>query len=264
LFSESFQIWTKKKGAFNRWAMEALYGSLDAALEEMDLGSSVMLPQETVLRELHSDPSVAAQFATSSVTLKRESVAPSEPLVAVPSVVNATKPPVPPDDLRLFADRTALYVARGGEQLERVIAAQERGNPTFCFLQPEDRFHPYYRERLAEAQEAARVEAAGWTGAVSGDYRADLSQDVMMVSGGRFAEEPAMIEEPIAVIQRAPVIEPVTTVDSPDTSPETSSETPTERSPEKAVESLEKTADDNQFELPGSLNVSQLLADAAK
>ncbi len=208
--------------------MEALYSSLDAAMDEIDLGSSVMLPADVVTRHLHSSPPVAAQqvVAAQQGTLAAEpevredvkevaSVSGTEkPLSEAGSGLSATSEmppaegagretavvavpsgvPVPPEELRIFADRTAQYVARGGEALERVIAANERDNPIFCFLRSDDAFHAYYRMQLEKARkELPLLDASAADMAVSGDYRMDLSRDVMMVSGGRFA--PVKVEE---------------------------------------------------------------------
>jgi hypothetical protein len=49
-----------------------------------------------------------------------------------------------------IVDKTATFVARNGLQFEDRILDKERNNPKFCFLRPEDPYHPYYQYCIDE------------------------------------------------------------------------------------------------------------------
>lgn len=56
----------------------------------------------------------------------------------------------------LFAeivDKTADFVARKGPTLEDRIRENERHNPRFCFLNPNDPYHAYYQLRITQTKE---------------------------------------------------------------------------------------------------------------
>ncbi|KAF7732489.1 splicing factor 3a, subunit 1 [Apophysomyces ossiformis] len=68
-----------------------------------------------------------------------------------------TKPVVgiiyPPPDIRKFADKAAEHLAHKGPHLEEHIRENEKHNPKFCFLNPNDPYHAYYQFKLKEARE---------------------------------------------------------------------------------------------------------------
>ncbi|KAG0188443.1 hypothetical protein DFQ28_004823 [Apophysomyces sp. BC1034] len=59
----------------------------------------------------------------------------------------------PPPDIRKFADKAAEHLAHKGPHLEEHIRENERHNPKFCFLNPNDPYHAYYQFKLKEARE---------------------------------------------------------------------------------------------------------------
>jgi splicing factor 3A subunit 1 len=55
----------------------------------------------------------------------------------------------PPPEIRVVADRTALYVAKNGRTFESRILGSEKGKtPKFAFLHSTSPFHAYYEERI--------------------------------------------------------------------------------------------------------------------
>ena len=159
-----------------------LSNSLDLVLsDDIDLGASFMLPKEKVLRELHSP-----EFRAETPAKRNDDAPPASTEKVAPETSEKTVA-VPPDDLRLFCDRTALYIARGGPALEATIKAKEANNPTFRFLDKADVFYPYYAEKLRLALVAA-PKPEELVLEISNDYRIDLSRDVLLVSNGRFNE----------------------------------------------------------------------------
>lgn len=69
---------------------------------------------------------------------------------------------VPPPDIRAIAEKTAQFVAKNGAEFEKKILANEKKNPKFRFLTPNDPYNAYYQHKLAEFREKP-----GGTGQVS-------------------------------------------------------------------------------------------------
>ena len=62
---------------------------------------------------------------------------------------------IPPPEIRVIVDKTAAFVGkRDAAELEATIRAREADNPKFCFLRPNDPYHPYYRQKLADAKQS--------------------------------------------------------------------------------------------------------------
>ncbi|KAH8548712.1 Pre-mRNA splicing factor PRP21 like protein-domain-containing protein [Umbelopsis sp. PMI_123] len=59
----------------------------------------------------------------------------------------------PPPEVRKIVDKTADFVARKGPTLEDRIRENERHNPRFCFLNPNDPYHAYYQLRITQTKE---------------------------------------------------------------------------------------------------------------
>jgi len=60
---------------------------------------------------------------------------------------------VPPPDIRAIAEKTAQFVAKNGAEFEKKILANEKKNPKFRFLTPNDPYNAYYQHKLAEFRE---------------------------------------------------------------------------------------------------------------
>lgn len=55
----------------------------------------------------------------------------------------------PPPDIRVVADRTAMFVAKNGRAFEtRILGSAKGKTPKFAFLQTESPFHAYYEDRI--------------------------------------------------------------------------------------------------------------------
>ncbi len=55
----------------------------------------------------------------------------------------------PPPDIRVVADRTAMFVAKNGRAFEsRILGSAKGKTPKFAFLQPTSPFHAYYEDRI--------------------------------------------------------------------------------------------------------------------
>ena len=55
----------------------------------------------------------------------------------------------PPPEIRIVADRTAMFVAKNGRAFEQRILGSAKGKtPKFAFLQPTSPFHAYYEDRI--------------------------------------------------------------------------------------------------------------------
>ena len=55
----------------------------------------------------------------------------------------------PPPDIRVVADKTAMFVAKNGRAFEQRILGSAKGKtPKFAFLQPTSPFHAYYEDRI--------------------------------------------------------------------------------------------------------------------
>ncbi|KAI8057237.1 Pre-mRNA splicing factor PRP21 like protein-domain-containing protein [Syncephalis plumigaleata] len=68
---------------------------------------------------------------------------------------------LPPPEIRSIVDKTATFVARNGIQFEDRILDKERNNPKFCFLRPEDPYHPYYQHCIDEIRAGRELKANG-------------------------------------------------------------------------------------------------------
>lgn len=68
-------------------------------------------------------------------------------------------PPPPPPDLQPIIDKTAEYVARNSEEFERTVLEKHCGDPKFGFLNPWNKYYPYYKLKLQQNKEKA-AEAA--------------------------------------------------------------------------------------------------------
>jgi len=66
----------------------------------------------------------------------------------------------PPPEVRKIVDKTADFVARKGPTLEDRIRENERHNPRFCFLNPNDPYHAYYQLRITQTKEGKTTKAA--------------------------------------------------------------------------------------------------------
>ncbi|KAI9591375.1 Pre-mRNA splicing factor PRP21 like protein-domain-containing protein [Syncephalis fuscata] len=79
---------------------------------------------------------------------------------------------LPPPEIRSIVDKTATFVARNGLQFEERIRDNERSNPKFCFLRPDDPYHPYYQHCIEEIQAGRELKpesVAGGSGATGDD-----------------------------------------------------------------------------------------------
>ena len=55
----------------------------------------------------------------------------------------------PPPEIRVVADKTALYVAKNGRAFEsRILGSGKGKTPKFAFLQTTSPFHAYYEDRI--------------------------------------------------------------------------------------------------------------------
>lgn len=66
----------------------------------------------------------------------------------------------PPPDVRAIVDKTAAFVARMGDEVERKISAAEQANVKFTFLRPDDPYHSYYKHKVAEGRSGGAAAAA--------------------------------------------------------------------------------------------------------
>lgn len=55
--------------------------------------------------------------------------------------------------LKDIVDKTAIFVARNGQEFEAKISQNEVKNPKFNFLNPNDPYHNYYRHKVKEFSE---------------------------------------------------------------------------------------------------------------
>jgi splicing factor 3A subunit 1 len=58
----------------------------------------------------------------------------------------------PPPELKGVADKTATAVAKNGPGFEDRLREKELHNPRFCFLNPNDPFHKYYKMKLSNVK----------------------------------------------------------------------------------------------------------------
>lgn len=59
----------------------------------------------------------------------------------------------PPPEVRNIVDKTAIFVARNGQEFEARIYQNEIKNPKFNFLNPSDPYHNYYKHKVKEFSE---------------------------------------------------------------------------------------------------------------
>ena len=66
----------------------------------------------------------------------------------------------PPPDIRVVADKTAMFVAKNGRAFEQRILGSAKGKtPKFAFLQPTSPFHAYYEDRIKHFSEGGSPDA---------------------------------------------------------------------------------------------------------
>ena len=62
----------------------------------------------------------------------------------------------PPPDIRVVADRTAMFVAKNGRAFEsRILGSAKGKTPKFAFLQTSSPFHAYYEDRIKHFESGA-------------------------------------------------------------------------------------------------------------
>jgi splicing factor 3A subunit 1 len=117
----------------------------------------------------------------------------------------------PPPEIRVVADRTALYVAKNGRTFEtRILNSAKGQTPKFAFLHATSPFHAYYEDRIQfyeknggveeEAKESTDTSKAGTT-------ENDVNGD-----NGTGAQTPAPTEDDIGKVkqtQKASAIDPI-------------------------------------------------------
>ncbi|KAG9509879.1 DNA mismatch repair protein Msh6, partial [Fragariocoptes setiger] len=59
----------------------------------------------------------------------------------------------PPPDLRVVVDKTAGFIAKNGPEFESRVRQDQRDNPKFNFLRPNDPYHTYFLHKLRELKE---------------------------------------------------------------------------------------------------------------
>ncbi|KAJ3065066.1 hypothetical protein HK102_008036, partial [Quaeritorhiza haematococci] len=59
----------------------------------------------------------------------------------------------PPPEIKSIVEKTASFVARNGPQFEERIRENEKHNPKFCFLNPNDPYRAYYEHKIKEIKE---------------------------------------------------------------------------------------------------------------
>ena len=72
---------------------------------------------------------------------------------------------LPPPDARGIVDKTAEFVAKNGPEFEAKIKEKQGADVKFSFLEPDDPYHAYYREKVK------RLEAGDLEGARSTFHR---------------------------------------------------------------------------------------------
>ena len=85
-------------------------------------------------------------------------------------------PPPPPPDLQPIIDKTAEYVARNSEDFERTVLEKHCGDPKFGFLNPWNKYYPYYKLKLQLNKEKAVEEALA---AIEEDVRRKQKEETL-------------------------------------------------------------------------------------
>ena len=118
----------------------------------------------------------------------------------------------PPPEIRVVADRTALYVAKNGRTFEtRILNSAKGQTPKFAFLHATSPFHAYYEDRIqfyennggVEEESKEKNTTSNAAGTVDGAANGN---------DGTIAQTPAPAEEDIGKVkqtQRASAIDPI-------------------------------------------------------
>ncbi|XP_058963953.1 splicing factor, suppressor of white-apricot homolog isoform X2 [Pocillopora verrucosa] len=152
-----FQQALSEDGAYNSVAFSYDYSAPENSFHYPQSVSSY----ETTSRE--GTLLYQARQANSSVaqSAREEMVSPS-PKLPQPHPVQQPEPFVPPEDLEIPSDmeipetakmqaiieRTAVFVAKQGKQMEILVKAKQSGNPQFDFLLIDNWLNPYYQHVL--------------------------------------------------------------------------------------------------------------------
>ena len=83
-------------------------------------------------------------------------------------------PPPPPPELQPIIDKMAEYVARNSEDFERTVLEKHVTDPKFGFLNPWNKFYPYYKWRLRQNKERATEQALA---AIEHDYQQQRAKE---------------------------------------------------------------------------------------
>ena len=76
----------------------------------------------------------------------------SPPIATSSATLSGATVIIPPPEIRQIAEKTAAFVARNGPLFETRIRENESQNPRFCFLNSNDPYHAYYRQRILDIQ----------------------------------------------------------------------------------------------------------------
>jgi hypothetical protein len=101
----------------------------------------------------------AKKTAAKKPPAKKPSVAKGEPEVEESASASSSSLVIPSESHRGVIDKTALLVAKGGEQYESRIL-REQDHSRFYFLKPGDTHRPYYEKKLAECRAAVALASA--------------------------------------------------------------------------------------------------------
>lgn len=85
---------------------------------------------------------------------------------------------IPPHEIRIIVDKTAVFVAKNGPVFEERIYEKERNNPKFSFLNSNDPYHPYYTLKIEEIKTGKdQISALIASSAPNGDNSATASTE---------------------------------------------------------------------------------------
>ncbi|CAA7029997.1 unnamed protein product [Microthlaspi erraticum] len=64
----------------------------------------------------------------------------------------------PPPEVRFYLERAALLVTKKGPEFEKTMMSNHERNPDYRFFRSSDRYHEYYKSKLAEYSAAENPE----------------------------------------------------------------------------------------------------------
>eukprot|EP00536_Pseudo-nitzschia_multiseries_P006626 jgi/Psemu1/296307/fgenesh1_pm.144_\ len=116
----------------------------------------------------------------------------------------------PPPDIRVVADRTAMFVAKNGRAFEsRILGSAKGKTPKFAFLQTSSPFHAYYEDRIRHFEAGGATESDEKKKKAEEEEKSKAAAKVDTAGTAAASKQPKQNKKDNVTKQKASVMDPV-------------------------------------------------------